>query len=158
STHFDVNEYGDGRRWHETGAIAPVGHPARLTRTVEWRVAWRPGTRWAQTFEYDLVEWDGAVHTVSLRPRYEFQMRGIGYGHPRFSHGNWLGEAVTDGEVLQLPVDNPVTRENVHVQALCDATLTMADGTVEQGLGILEQLCIGPHPTGFAGILDPVTG
>ncbi|MDO8365122.1 MAG: hypothetical protein Q7V88_19690, partial [Actinomycetota bacterium] len=35
STHFDVNEYGDGRRWHETGAIAPVGHPARLTRTVE---------------------------------------------------------------------------------------------------------------------------
>ena len=25
STHFDVNEYADGRRWHEVGALAPVG-------------------------------------------------------------------------------------------------------------------------------------
>ena len=25
STHFDVNEYADGRRWHEVGAVARVG-------------------------------------------------------------------------------------------------------------------------------------
>ena len=30
----------------------------------------------------------------------------------------------------------------------------MADGTVEQGIGILEQLAIGPHPSGLSGILD----
>ena len=46
----------------------------------------------------------------------------------------------------------------MHVQALCDATLTMADGTVEHGQGILEQLAIGPHPTGLTGILDGYAG
>ena len=61
---------------------------------------------------------------------------------------------MTAGELLQLPVGNQLSREHVHVQALCDATLTMADGTIEHGIGILEQLAIGPHPTGLTGILD----
>jgi hypothetical protein len=156
STHFDVNEYGDGRRWHEVGALCPVGDDEpRLVRTVEWRVTWRPGTRWADSFEYDLVDWDGAIHTVRLEPQREFLMRGIGYGHPRFTHGSWHGELVVDGERLPTPVDTPCAREHVHVQALCRATYTAPDGTVEHGQGILEQLAIGPHPSGLTGILDP---
>jgi hypothetical protein len=154
STHFDVCEYGDGRRWHETGAIAPAGGTGHMMRAVDWRIQWPPGTRCADSFEYDLIDWDGAVHTVALRPRYEFQMRGIGYGHPEFGHGFWKGEAVTGGERLVLPVSTPLAREHVHVQALCDATLTRADGTVEHGSGILEQLAFGPHPSGLTGILD----
>jgi hypothetical protein len=154
SAHFDVNEHGDGRRWHETGALVPVGGEGELVRTVDWRVQWRPGTRWADSFEYDLHEFDGKVHTVSLRPRHEFHMRGLGYAHPTYAHGTWHGEAVTDGEVLELPVPHPTSRENLHVQALCDATLTLADGTVEHGMGILEQMCIGPHPSGLEGIFD----
>jgi len=158
STHFDVNEYGDGRRWHETGAISRLGEAPHMMRSADWRVAWRPGTRFADSFEYDLIEWDGARHTVKLQPRFEFQMRGIGYGHPEFGHGCWKGESATGGERLQLPVENPLSREHVHVQALCDATLTMADGTVEHGQGILEQLAIGPHPSGLTGILDGYAG
>jgi hypothetical protein len=156
STHFDVNEFGDGRRWHETGTLAPVGSDEpQMMRTVDWRIGWRPGTRWADWFEYDLIAWDGAVSTVRLQPRYEFHMRGIGYGHPEFGHGFWKGESVTGGEHLPLPVATPLAREHVHVQALCDATLTHADGSIEHGIGILEQLAIGPHPTGLTGILDP---
>ncbi|MEQ1701108.1 MAG: hypothetical protein ABMA25_13420 [Ilumatobacteraceae bacterium] len=158
STHFDVCEYGDGKRWHETGTIAPVGGEGAMMRSVDWRVGWRPGTRFADWFEYDLIDWDGSVHTVRLAPKYEFQMRGIGYGHPEFGHGFWKGEAVTGGERLQLPVDTPLAREHVHVQALCDATLTRADGSVEHGIGILEQLAIGPHPSGLTGILDGYVG
>lgn len=154
STHFDVNEFGDGRRWHETGTIVPVGREPEMMRTVDWRIEWRPGTRFADSFEYDLVAWDGSVSTVRLTPRYEFQMRGIGYGHPEFGHGYWKGESVTGGERLQLPVDTPLAREHVHVQALCDATLTHPDGRVEHGQGILEQLAFGPHPSGLTGILD----
>ncbi|MFZ4718763.1 MAG: hypothetical protein ACOYMR_05030 [Ilumatobacteraceae bacterium] len=155
STHFDVNEYADGRRWHETGTIARVGEEPRMMRTVDWRVQWRPGTRWADHFEYDLVDWDGSITTVSLTPRYEFEMRGIGYGNPEYGHGYWKGESVTAGERLQLPVDNPLAREHVHVQALCDATVRFQDGSTEDGMGILEQLAIGPHPSGLTGILDP---
>ncbi len=154
STHFDVNEYGDGRRWHEAGAVVPVGGAGEMARSVDWRVQWRPGTRWADHFEYDLLGWDGGVHTVALRPRGEFHMRSIGYAHPRHSHGVWLGDEVTSGEVLHTPVADPNTRDNLHVQALCDATLTKPDGSVEHGVGILEQMCIGPHPSGLHGLFD----
>lgn len=156
STHFDVNEFGDGRRWHEYGAVAPVGDgDADVARTVDWRVEWRPGTRWAASFEYDLLGWDGGVSTVKLTPRSEFQMRGIGYGHPRFRHGAWQGELVVDGEHLALPVGDPVDPSNLHIQAIVDAVYTGADGTVEHGIGILEQFAIGPHPTGLTGLFDP---
>jgi len=154
STHFDVNEFSDGRRWHEAGALLPIGGEGIHMQTVDWRVGWRAGTRWADSFEYDLIEHNGARHTVRLTPRYEFPMRGIGYGHPDFAHGSWKGESVTAGECTELPVANPLSGDQVHVQALCDATLTMADGTTELGIGILEQLCIGGHPTGLRGVLN----
>jgi len=159
STHFDVNEHGDGRRWHEVGAIARTGDGApAMMRTVDYRVEWRPGTRWATRFEYDLVDWNDDVSTVHLEPMYEFQMRGLGYGHPQHAHGTWQGEAFTAGERITVPVDTPCAREHIHIQALCRATFRGADGAVEHGIGILEQLAIGPHPTGLTGILDPFTG
>ena len=158
STHFDVNEYADGRRWHEVGALAPVGAgDPRLVRTVEYRIEWRPGTRWASWFEYDLIDWDGGVSTVRLEPMYEFQMRGIGYGHPEFGHGCWKGEHVVGGERIILPVATPCAREHIHIQALCRATFHGADETEEIGVGILEQLAIGDHATGLTGIFDPYT-
>lgn len=159
STHFDVNEHGDGRRWHEVGTICPVGESEpEMMRTVDWRVQWRPGTRWADRFEYDLVDWQGGVSTVTLEPMYEFQMRGIGYGHPTHGHGYYQGESVVAGERITLPVDTPCAREHIHVQALCRATFRGADGRVEHGTGILEQLAIGEHPSGLTGLLDPFAG
>jgi hypothetical protein len=156
STHFDVNEHGDGRRWHEVGVLARAdGSPAEHMRTVDYRVEWRPGTRWADRFEYDLVDWHGDVHTVTLAPRREFQMCGLGYGHPQHGHGTWQGEALVAAERIGLPVATPCAREHLHVQALCDATYRAPDGSTEHGIGILEQFAVGEHPTGLSGILDP---
>ena len=118
ATHFDVNEFGDGRRWHEVGAIAPDGGAADMMRAVDYRITWKPGTRYATAFEYDLLSWSGEVTTVTLEPIFNFQMRGIGYGHPEWNHGSYRGEAVVGGERMSLPVDDPLTRENVHVQTL----------------------------------------
>jgi hypothetical protein len=154
STHFDVNEYGDGRRWHEVGAVAPNASAGEMMRTVDYRITWQPGTRWATSFEYDLVSWTGKVATISLEPMYHFQMRGIGYGHPEFGHGYWRGESVVNGERIALPVATPLAREHVHVQTLCKATYRDTDGVTALGTGILEQLCVGDHPTGLRGILD----
>jgi len=98
------------------------------------------------------------VSTVHLEPMYEFQMRGLGYGHPQHAHGTWQGEAIAAGERITVPVDTPCAREHIHIQALCRATFRGADGAVEHGIGILEQLAIGPHPTGLTGILDPFAG
>ncbi len=158
STHFDVNDDGYGRHWHQVGVIAATnGTPAETMRSVDYRIRWRPGTRWAQQFEYDLIDWNDRVHTVTLLPRYEFQMRGLGYGHPEFGHGMWKGESVVAGERIQLPVATPCTRQHIHVQAICDATYLAPDGSTQHGIGILEQLAIGQHPTGLDGIFDPYT-
>lgn len=158
ATHFDVNEYGDGRRWHETGALAVDGEEPRMMRTVDYRVTWAPGTRWAEAFEYDLVDWNDEVHTVTLQPGEPFHMLGIGYGHPRFGHGVWNGELTTAGERLELPVADPCSRSNLHIQAQCAATYRGPDGSVRHGRGILEQIVVGPHPSGFTGIFDPFEG
>ena len=158
STHFDTNEYGDGRRWHEVGAIVRSdGMAPESMRRVDYRVEWRPGTRWAQHFEYDLIDWRDQLHTVSLDPRFEFQMSGLGYGHPEFGHGMWKGESIVSAERITLPVATPCSRQHIHVQAVCDATYVGPDGSTERGIGILEQLVIGVHPTGLSGILDPFT-
>jgi hypothetical protein len=158
AAHFDVNEHGDGTRWHQVGAVLADGAaPATLAQQVDWRISWRPGTRWADAFEYEVIDAAGR-HSVSLRPQYEFQMRGLGYGHPRYTHGSWQGESMVDGELLVLPVDTPCAREHLHVQALCEATYTGPDGTVERGVGILEQLAIGPHPSGLSGFFDAAEG
>ncbi len=154
STHFDVNEYGDGRRWHEVGAIAEHDAPGEMMRTVDYRITWKPGTRYASAFEYDLISWTGTTATVTLQPIFNFQMSGIGYGHPEWNHGSWRGESAVGGQRLTLPVDDPLSRENVHVQTLCSATYTDANGRTANGTGILELLCVGDHPTGLRGILD----
>ena len=96
------------------------------------------------------------MSTVTLTPRYEFQMRGIGYGHPRFRHGAWQGESGRRRRAPRsLPVDEPCDPSNIHIQAIVDATFTAPDGAVEHGTGILEQLAIGPHPSGLTGLFDP---
>ena len=99
-----------------------------------------------------------SVLTVTLEPVYEFMMVGIGYGHPVHTHGAWLGESVVSGDRMTLPVAEPCARTGLHVQALSKATFRGADGRTEEGIGILEQLAIGPHPSGLTGLLDPFAG
>jgi hypothetical protein len=163
STHFDVNELFDGRRWHETGFIAPVAGPdgappAEAMRTVDYTIDWRPGTRTAATFSVDLTPWEGATSTVTLEPLFEFHMSGLGYLHPQWGHGVWQGELVVDGERWDLPVTDPTAPHHVHVQSIVRATTSGAIGE-HTGLGVLEQLAIGRHdPTGLTGVFDGSTG
>jgi hypothetical protein len=93
------------------------------------------------------------TRTIELEPLYEFQMIGLGYGHPEWGHGFWKGESAVGGERWTLPVDTPCDPRHLHIQAVCRAT---CDGV--QGIGILEQLVIGPHaPSGLRQLLDPAS-
>jgi hypothetical protein len=153
-THFDVNEDASGRRWHETGFVARDGVAAEAARTVEYDLAWRPGTRSAGRFDLTLAAWEGPPTTVSLEPLYDFHMLGIGYGHPEWSHGVWKGDDAVGGERWDLPVDDPCAPHHVHVQTVCRARSTGPDGD-HAGIGILESFVIGEHaPTRLTGLLD----
>jgi hypothetical protein len=140
-THFDVNEDGLGRRWHESGFLVPVGDAEAEACHADYRVEWRPGLRRAAWFELDLTPFGEATETVRLEPVLDFQMKGLGYFHPQWSHGTWRGELAVGSDRWKLPVDEPGALDNLHIQSVCRATMGG-----RQGMGVLEQLVIGPTP------------
>ena len=78
-------------------------------------------------------------------------MKGIGYMHPEWGHGRWKGELAVAGESWKTADLDPMAIDNLHIQQVVRAR--MGD---EQGVGVLEQLCLGSHePSGFKEFLDP---
>ena len=93
---------------------------------------------------------DGDMRTISLEPILKFQMKGLGYGHPEWGQGMWKGESAIGGESFDPRQLDMLARENIHVQQVVKAT----DGK-RTGIGVLEQICIGPYsPSGFNSFLD----
>jgi hypothetical protein len=118
--------------------------------TARHRVTYHKGTRLAQSAEIDLVPLQGDIRTIHLEPILKFQMKGLGYGHPEWGQGMWKGEEVVGGESFDPRQLDMLDRENIHVQQVVKAT----DGT-RTGVGVLEQVCIGPYaPSGFESFLD----
>ena len=160
-THFGVFEDGSGYPWHQDGAIVPayaspdeipgVEDPAiEKMASVEHRITYLPGTRWAKAAEIALVGRDGNRTEISLEPLLRFQMKGIGYSHPEWGHGRWKGELATGGESWKLDDLNPLALDNLHIQQVMRARMNG-----EEGIGVLEQIAIGPHaPSGFKELLD----
>ncbi len=132
---------------------APRGLDTRMLTAVH-RVSYHPGTRLASACELDLIRLDGSKRTISLEPILTFQMKGLGYGHPRWRQGSWQGELEVGGETYDPSDLDPLAPDNLHVQQVVRAT----DGT-RTGIGVLEQIAIGPHtPSGLTGFLDGATG
>lgn len=160
TTHFDVNEHFDGRRWHESGFVALVPtdtngiEAPESMRAVDYRIQWRPGTRAVAACEIDMIPFAGEPSTITLEPLYDFHMLGVGYTHPEWGHGVWKGELEVGGDRWDLPVENLTAPHHVHVQTIVKATTSGAVG-VHEGLGVLEQLVIGRHaPSGLTGTFD----
>jgi hypothetical protein len=160
-THFLVFEDADGRRWHEEAMVVPAyASPADLPGVEEpgiehaagldHRIAWEPGTRRARSAELTLVARSGARRVIQLEPLLRFQMKGLGYTHPEWIHGAWKGDLAIGAESWRTDDLDPLAFANLHVQQVVRAR---SDG--REGVGVLEQLAIGPHaPSGLQGFLD----
>lgn len=130
----------------------PEGIEHRLATAVH-RVQHHPGTRLASSAEIDLIDLDGSVRTISLEPMLRFQMKGLGYGHPTWKQGVWHGELAVGSESFDPAELDLLAPENIHVQQIVRAS----DG-IRTGIGVLEEICIGPYaPAGFTGALDGAT-
>lgn len=164
--NFDVGglivsrfEDGDGVPWSQVAATldplesatGPTDPGAVHHARASWcDVAYVPGLRRASRCEVHLVEVDGAASSVVLEPLLAFRMRGAGYFHPVYAHGRYHGELVVDGEVHDVAELDTTSLHDVHVQQVVRATWGE-----RLGLGVLEQLAIGPHaPSGLTGLLD----
>ncbi len=118
--------------------------------TAIHRVKYHPGTRLASAAEIDLIDLEGGIRTIELDPVLRFQMKGLGYGHPEWGQGHWKGELAIGGESFDNEKLNLLSPENIHVQQIVRAK--SADQT---GIGVLEQIVIGPYkPAGFSEFLD----
>ena len=118
--------------------------------TARHRVRYVPGTRLAASAEIDLERINGDNRTIQLEPILKFQMKGLGYMHPEWRQGAWQGELATGHETFDPRQLDPLAPENLHVQQVVRAS----DGA-RQGIGVLEQICIGPYePAGFSDFLD----
>jgi hypothetical protein len=161
-TLASVFEDSNGLQWHWDGAILPTYDrlddvPAledpgtRHLIRVGHRLDYRPGTRLARAAELLLVEPGEVEARVSLEPLLCFRMKGIGYTHPEWGHGMWKGELAIGGECWRTADLDPMALDNQHVQQVVRARC--GD---EEGIGVLEQLCFGPHVRyGFREFLDP---
>jgi hypothetical protein len=158
-THFGLNEDGAGRVWHSGGAIvrthdAPEAIPeddaVERMAGVAHRIEWEKGTRRARAAEIRLLPHDGEPHVIALEPILRFQMLGLGYLHPEWSHGLWKGESALAGESWELDALDPLDPRYIHIQHLCRARMGE-----REGIGLLEQLVLGPHaPSGFTSLFD----
>jgi len=149
-THFDVNEDGAGEQWHAAGMVIPLGGSVQHMRAVSCRLSMQPGTRHARRAEIAMQPAVGDPLQITLDPLYNFYMVGLGYGHPQWGHGMFVGENAVAGESWALSDIDASVPLHLHVQAVCRATVG-----ARQGIGILEQLILGPHkPTGFKELFD----
>ncbi len=160
-THFGVFENGHGLKWHSDGAIVPVyANPADIPGAddpatevlagVEHHITYIPGTRRAGHARIELQHDNGTVENIELEPLLCFRMKGIGYMHPEWTHGVWQGEYRIAGESWKTADLNEMAVENQHIQQVMRARC--GD---KEGIGVLEQLCFGPHTRyGFESILD----
>ncbi|MEM9713784.1 MAG: hypothetical protein AAGA17_16310 [Actinomycetota bacterium] len=158
--HFACNDSADGIPWYTSGVVLPDVAPGGATwgpdapgaavRAVDHEITWRPGTRRVERARLVLEPWRADPIEVELEPVVDFQMRGVGYFHPEFRHGCWLGEEVVGHDTLVLADVDPIDFVNLHIQSVVRAT-----AGDEVGVGVLEQLVIGPHePTGLTGLAD----
>jgi hypothetical protein len=159
-THFALFDDARGRHWYESACPVPLLPDADEAteidhaRSCDFTIDWQPGTRRARAAELATTGWDGATARTRLTPLLTFPMRGIGYFNPQWGHGLWKGESAVGGEYWKLADLDPAAPENVHVQQL-----VRAEGPDGTGLGVLEQLHVGPHaPTGLTGLFDPAPG
>jgi hypothetical protein len=153
---FDVNETATGERWHENAQLAPVGDdPMALSALVNkgthtYEIDWKPGTRHARAFTMALKHDDGE-RKISLEVCNTFYMPGLGYMHPKWGHGMYVGpNEWTHDQFVTDDVDESDLAW-LHVQHLVRARRN--DGVV--GHGLLEMLVLGPHlPSGLVGWTD----
>jgi hypothetical protein len=151
SVYFHINADPDGKPWNTRAVILPDGagpddgyHTDMATMAMELI----PGTRHAKSGTLTIPMEQGQA-TVKIEPVATFLMRGIGYGGD-WRHGALKGELAVAREDLDCETFDPNDVGNLHIQAISRATLSVPGQEDQQGVGVFEQLILGPYrPLGF---------
>ena len=158
-THAMLFERSDGTRYMGSAAsVAVIGENDPVFGSEEtidhayephYKLRWRNGTRRMEEASFTLSYPDGRSEEFTYEPLLDFQMKGLGYTHPEWGHGKWHGEYREGAESWKSTDLNLLDITNFHCQQVC----RVRNGE-QVGIGVLEQLAIGPHaPTGLADFM-----
>lgn len=156
SLFFHSNDDGEGAPWNRravlVGGASSNWGGERHYADPAFVAEWQPGTRRLSKLTADF---DSNTRLTLTPSGPTFAMSGLGYTHPVWGHGFDHGELEVAHDSLseaERTWGNPLA---MHVQALVRADFADGDRR-ESGVGVLEQLFVGPHaPTGLAGLMDP---
>tara|TARA_B100001079_G_scaffold54557_1_gene45574 strand:+ start:148 stop:633 length:486 start_codon:yes stop_codon:yes gene_type:complete len=159
-----IFEGDSGEVWHWDGFQLPTySDPMQIPgiedpkterlNSVAHDFTWKSGTRNISGGTLTMEPLVGDPIVVELEPLLTVRMKGMGYGHPEWGHGFWKGELAIAGESWNLDDIDPLAIENLHIQEV----IKVRSGE-SHGVGVLEQLVVGPYPRyGFAKFLDGAT-
>jgi hypothetical protein len=159
-------EDASGSQWHTDQAIVPVYEPSFESGTnfppindanaqlwdgrVGHQLTFEPGTRRATAAVIRMNDKSGESLEIELEPVLLFRLKGIGYMHPQWGHGQWKGELAIAAESWKCDEVDPLALENIHIQQVVKARC--GD---DVGYGVLEQMHLGPfEPYGLKDWFD----
>lgn len=159
SLFFHINADPHGNAWNTRAAWVQDGVQVRAeqAKIVEGAgllaAGCEAGTRWPDGGTLAL-EMAAGPQMVTFKPVQRFQMKGLGYTHPVWGHGLHHGFLKVEREDFELNALSPLSPDNLHVQILCKV-VAQSDAGASEGLGVFEQLIIGPYePMGLQEFLD----
>lgn len=151
---FHSNDDGEGNAWNRRAVLVEGNGSERHYAAPGFAAEWQPGTRRLNRLTADF---DAATRLTLTPTGPVFAMSGLGYTHPIWGHGFDHGDLEVAHDSLSEADRRWGSPLAMHVQALVRADLTDGDRS-ESGIGVLEQLFVGPHvPTGLTGLLDPAS-
>ncbi|MBI3676867.1 MAG: hypothetical protein HY243_09665 [Proteobacteria bacterium] len=152
---YHNNADATGRPWNTASVLGELGDAEPMhMQACSSKIVFKPGTRHAKSATIETTDANGKNWRVELTPKFHWYMSGVGYGHPEWGHGHYKGENALGYDSYVTADVNENDLKFLHIQAFVTAKL-QGPGIERSGVGVLEQLIIGPHaPSGFKEILD----
>lgn len=159
SVFYHVNEDSQGKVWNRRAVVAPDGagpddfiEPEKAEMVIKLL----SGTRHAKSGVLTIEPEGQAPLRISFEPVNGFQQSGIGYLNPTWNHGGYQGTLKVERDqyvTADLDVTDPLY---LHIQAICRVTFEQEGRPAEIGMGVFEQLILGPYePFGLGDTADP---
>ncbi len=150
---FHTNDDDAGRPWNRRAVIDVFGESSTEYEHPQTKLKFRSGSRRLVSADVSCANDGPSMHIAPTGAH--FYMSGLGYMHPVWGHGRDHGDLEIAYDVIDTSSIDDNAPGQLHIQALARATLHDRERILE-GVGVLEQLLVGPHaPSGFTSMLDP---